>query len=95
MTLNYVQMFQAIQALSPGASIKMLVGGSWYVSHGIEIQENGLLTSPVVYGDTPELAIAGAWVRLTKMDRGYLPILRPSGMGRRAFKWNGFMWADA
>jgi hypothetical protein len=89
------QRFMALNALAPCA-IKIDANCDWYISHvAVEIQDGAVLRSVVGRGDTPEKAIEDHWKQATELaPHQYLVIDAFGVRKRRAFRWNGFMWAE-
>lgn len=69
----------------------------WYIEQSIYVTEAGASTMGGKFGNglTPVSAIEDHWKVLVEElgPREYL-IVGSSTTGRRAVKWNGFMWAD-
>jgi hypothetical protein len=92
--MDYEQKAAALDAL---ADIKICFRkpGDWYVSQGVSIGGDGMLTTTYGNGDTPEGAILNHWDELVT----YLPgdkylVVDGNRPGERHFRWNGFMWAS-
>lgn len=93
--MEVYQKFAAILALGPQACLRMRSDGSWYVADDhIEVKQGAMLCSPSQAGSTPEKAIHECWEQLTDLKNCEYLVAGGNREDRKAFKWNGFMWAD-
>ena len=93
--MDWTQKFKAIKALSLEVSLKMRDAGDWYVStYGINRKEGSMLCGGLVSAATPEIAVNQYWDWLTNFPKSEYYIVRSDYRGRRAVKWNGFVWED-
>lgn len=71
--------------------------GDWYVSQNVDIRDEHCLRGEYGNGDTPIAAIEDHWEHLVNNIEKtplYLVTRNSDGSGRRAVRWNGFMWVD-
>ena len=93
--MDWQQKAAALDALK-AIEIRIRKPGDWYVHHGVEIKDNGLLCGDYGNGKTPEDAILDHWERLVtaiEQTPKYL-VVNAMTERRRAVRWNGYMWQD-
>lgn len=90
--MNYEQKFLAMNAI---ARAEVCIRGphNWYVHQRVELKNGPMLETISGSGITPESAIDDHWSQLTDIADSQYLVTYASG-GRRAIRWNGFMWAD-
>ena len=89
--MTWEQKLEACNALCE-CSLIMRKPGDWYVHHGIEISQSGLLLGAYGNGTTPEEAVMNHWDEITKLKPGEHLVIHAMGPNRQAVKWNGYMW---
>jgi len=96
--MNWEQKFQAMQALlifKGDAAIHMRHPGDWCVSlPSVDIKSSHFLQGVSESGKTPEEAVNNTWNGLVDLKSGTYIVTNAYKDGRRAVKWNGFMWED-
>jgi len=96
MSMTWEQKFAALQALldfKGDAALHSREPGDWYVTlPSVSIKEGGLLVSVGNSGATPQEAVEKTWTKLTSLPNDHY-IVASACSGRRAVRWNGFMWA--
>ena len=92
--MNWEQKFAACKGLAP-ITLQMRCPGDWYVSHRVEKCDGHVLESAPNSGSTPEDAVNNHWTWLTalKPDESIVVNAMDKNL-RRAYRWNGFMWAE-
>jgi len=91
--MDWQQKLQAIQAFCGHfyVSLRMRKPGDWYVSSGMGIGGDGMVSGAYGNGRTPEEAVLDHWEQYSS-----LPIDRYATItidnGQRRGRWNGFMW---
>jgi len=98
--MDWQQMFAALKAISPEATLQMRKPNDWYCRlPGVELKNGITLQTVRGTGGSPGEAVAAAWIAATELpsspDGGpYLVVNATDPKRRRAMRWNGFMWAD-
>ena len=97
--MDFKQQVQALAALNSGSlSIHLDIYGSWFINIGVDIKEGEggcLRSSNGEHGATPELAVANAFTYLTNLPKQEYLVKNSNDLDkRRAYRWNGFMWAE-
>ena len=89
--MTWEQKLEACNALGE-CSLLMRKTGDWYVQHGAEISQGGMLLGASGNGTTPETAVLNHWDELTHLKPGEHLVINAMGPNRQAVKWNGCMW---
>lgn len=93
--MTWEQKVQACQALGE-FSLKMRHPGDWYVNQSrVEVSDGHILSGGCVSGaKTPEEAVDKHWDWLTALGSDERIVVNADNLDRRAYRWNGFMWAE-
>lgn len=96
--LTFKQKAQALDALCEGElSLHLDCHGNWYTGLGhVEIKDGSCLQSTTGdHASTPQEALENTWKLVTNLpNKQYLVRNAYDKKKRRAFRWNGFMWAE-
>ncbi len=96
--MTWEQQFQAMQALllfKGDAALHMRHPGDWSMSlPDVDMKSSCILESVGRSGPTPEKAVEHTWSGLMNPKPGAYVVTKGIKGGRRAVKWNGFMWED-
>lgn len=90
--MNYEEKLEAMNVLGE-CRVLMRKPGDWYVHQSTDIKNNSILEGRYGNGSTPEEAINNHWEQLTNLAPHEYIVISPY-TGRRAVKWEGFMWKD-
>jgi hypothetical protein len=88
--MDWQQKFAAIQAFAGNfdTSIMMRKPGDWYVSSGMSVGGDGMLSGKYGNGVSPEAAINEHWEIYSTLPFDRYAVNRENKRAR----WNGFMW---
>jgi len=88
--MDWQQKFAAIQAFAGSyeTSLQMRKPGDWYVSCGMSIGGDGMLSGSYGNGTTPETAVEDHWEIYSNLPFDRYAVNRDNLRAR----WNGFMW---
>lgn len=91
--MNWQQKLAAIQAFCGhfDVSLRMRKPGDWYVSSGMGIGGNGMVSSAYGNGVTPEEAVLDHWEQYASLPLDRYATINTEN-GQRRGRWNGFMW---
>jgi hypothetical protein len=90
--VNWQQKLAAIQAFADQyhTNLKMRAPDDWYVSCGMSIGGDGMLTGSYGNGRTPEEAVEDHWSIYSELPFDRYAVNHDNLRAR----WNGFMWKE-
>jgi len=91
--MTYEEKLAALNSIAE-CSILMRKPGDWYVSQSADIKSKSMLEGRYGNGKNPEDAINAHWAEMTELLKAHEYVVIDPYTGRRAIKWNGFMWKD-
>ncbi len=86
--MSWEQKFAAIKAFAGDANLEMREPGDWYVSCGMSVGGDGMLSGQYGNGINPVAAIEDHWSQYSSLAHNRYAVNRKNERAR----WNGFMW---
>ncbi len=93
--MDMLQKARAIDALA-GIKIGLDMSGNWMcdTKRMVEIKDGPILKGTCGYGKTVDASVDEMWRCLTEIKPHEVLVMDASGVGRKHFRWNGFMWDE-